>query len=79
MKNTIMIYSGALVLTYIVNAVTAPLYADNCTSITTYNSPICSTGLSVLTGAAGLNYWIYYFAITSIGLFILSKTVGRGK
>ena len=75
----VMIYSGLLVSTYIINAITAPLYANNCTSIATYNSPICSTGLSILTGAAGLNYWIYYFAITSLAVFILSKTVGRGK
>ena len=79
MKNMVMIYSGLLVSTYIINAITAPLYANNCTSITTYNSPICSTGLSILTGAAGLNYWIYYFAITSLAVFILSKTIGRGK
>jgi hypothetical protein len=79
MKNTVIIYTGLLVSTYIVNAIIAPLYANNCTTIGNYNSPICSTGLSILTGAAGLNYWIYYFALTSFGLFIMSKTIGRGK
>ena len=73
------IYSCALASTYLINALIAPLYANNCTTLTNYNSPICSTGLSLLVGAAGLNYWIYYFAIMSIGLFILSKTIGRGK
>ena len=75
----IMIYSGLLISTYIANAIIAPLYANNCTTITNYNSPICSTGLTLLTGAAGLNYWIYYFALSSLGLFVLSKTVGRWK
>ena len=79
MKNMIMIYSGLLISTYIANAIIAPLYANNCTTITNYNSPICSTGLTLLTGAAGLNYWIYYFALSSLGLFVLSKTVGRWK
>ena len=75
----IIIYSGLLISTYIANAIIAPLYANNCTTITNYNSPICSTGLTLLTGAAGLNYWIYYFALSSLGLFVLSKTVGRWK
>ena len=79
MKNMIMIYSGLLISTYIANAIIAPLYANNCTTITNYNSPICSTGLTLLTGGSGLNYWIYYFALSSLGLFVLSKSVGRGK
>jgi len=79
MKNVLTIYSGILVSTYLINAIVAPLYANNCTAITNYNSPMCATGLSLMVGAAGLNYWIYYFAITSAGLFILSKTIRRGK
>ena len=79
MKNMIMMYSGLLISTYIANAIIAPLYANNCTTLANYNSPICSTGLALLGGAASLNYWIYYFAITSLGIFILSKTIGRGK
>jgi len=79
MKNMIMIYSGVLISTYMINAIIAPLYANNCTTIGNYNSPICSTGLTLLAGAASLNYWIYYFAISSLALFILSKTIGRGK
>ena len=75
----VMIYSGLLFSTYIINGIIAPLYANNCTTITNYNSPICSTGLTLMAGAASLNYWIYYFAITSVGMFILSKTVGRRK
>ena len=74
-----IIYPCILAGTYITNAVVSPLYSENCVQIMNFNSPVCATALSIMVGAASLNYWTYYISITSVGIFILSKTIRGGK
>jgi hypothetical protein len=74
-----LIYPTILASTYLTNAIVSPLYAANCVQVMNFNSPICASALSIMMGAASLNYWTYYISITSAGIFILSRTIGRGK
>ncbi len=74
-----IIYPTILASTYLTNAIVSPLYATNCVQVMNFNSPICASALSIMMGAASLNYWTYYISITSVGIFILSRTIGRGK
>ena len=71
---TFIIISGGFVSTYIINAIVAPLYSNNCVQILNYNSPFCVTALSMLTGASYLNYWVFYTTITTLGVILISKT-----
>jgi|TARA_B110000196_G_C20713201_1_gene460637 hypothetical protein len=75
----LVLYPVILAGTYITNAVVSPLYSNNCIQIMNYNSPVCTTALSIMVTSASLNYWTYYISLTSTALFILSKTIGRRK
>lgn len=79
MEYKYFVYPSILAATYITNAVVSSLYAKNCVQIMNFNSPVCATALSIMMGAASLNYWTYYISISSAAIFILSRTIGRGK
>ena len=74
---TFLIISGGFVSTYIINAIVAPLYSNNCVQLLNYNFPFCLTALSILTGASYLNYWVFYTTITTLGIILISKTIQK--
>jgi len=68
-----MVIGGILASTYVVNAIGAIFYRNNCISLMSYNSPICGTVLVGVTGAATVNYYIYYVVVASVIGWCLSK------
>lgn len=61
-----LVIGGILASTYVVNALGAVFYSNNCISLMSYNSPICSTVLVGVAGAASVNYYIYYVVVASV-------------
>jgi len=78
-STVVQMVGGLLVGTYIVNAILAPMYANGCVGLLSYNSPICATTLLGLTGAASVNYWIYYATLTSVILWSIGFLKGLFK
>lgn len=73
MMNSFLISAGIFASTYVLNAVIAPLYSNNCVQIMNYNSPPCALGLGILTSCAYINYWIFYISIVSGLSFLFTK------
>ena len=72
-----LISLGVFASTYIINAIFAPLYSNNCVKILSYNSPFCISSLSLLALTSYVNGWLFYITLTTGALFIIAKTIGK--
>ena len=71
--NSLLLSGGIFISTYIINALVAPIYSNNCVKILNYNSPPCIFALGTLSFASYINYWIFYITCLAATSAILLK------